>query len=114
MKSLLHTILITVGITAAITFGMSTTGVLDGFFYWPNTRKYDPPRTGWPEHTTIRFASRDKTELTGWFFPTPVESAKETVVHNHGSNGNIAYTSRNLVWLLDEGYNLCVRLPRIW
>ena len=106
MKTLFRTVLITIAITATITLGMRVTGVLDGFFYWPNTRTYDPPRSGWPDHTRIRFPSTDGTELTGWFFPPSGAARNGTVIHYHGSNGNIAYTARNLLWLVEEGYGL--------
>jgi hypothetical protein len=65
---------------------------------------YEAPGTGWPDHTTIRFTSRDSTELTGWFFSAALDSPRGTIIHYHGSNGNITYTARNL--LLGEGYNL--------
>lgn len=105
MRSLAKSLLITVAITLFICLALHLSGVFDGLYFRPNSRAYEPPTGGWRPHQEISFNSADSTKLVGWYFPAK-DSARGTVVHYHGSDGNITYTARNLMWLVDAGNNL--------
>ena len=104
MKSLIQSIFWTVAVTFAIGLVLRFTGVMDGFYYRPNNRSYDAPSGGWPAHDEHGFESEDGTRLHGWFFTA--QDPRGTILHLHGSDGNITATARNLLWLVDGGYNL--------
>lgn len=104
LKSIVQSVLISIAVTFAIGLGLRFTGVMDSFFFRPNDRVYDAPGSGWLEHRDVTFQSDDGTALHGWFFPA--QSPVGTIVHLHGSDGNITGTARNVIWLIESGYNV--------
>lgn len=95
--------LITKGITAL--FGEHSG---DKLFYLPKKdTPYTPKKYGY-KFENVTFASKDKTQLHGWFIPSKLGSkeAKATIVFSHGTSGSIAYHFGFISWLVDEGYNV--------
>lgn len=76
-------------------------------FYQPSGRQFFKPEAFKLAYEDIYFKSSDGTKLHGWFFKARGEGApKGTIVQFHGNAENISSHFLNLVWVINEGYNL--------
>jgi fermentation-respiration switch protein FrsA (DUF1100 family) len=84
--------------------------VLDSVFYYPSQTDHgNPGQEGLP-YEAVRFASRDGTELSGWFLPAAdgvdPKNVKGTVIHVHGNAENVSAHWQLVGWLTKRGYNV--------
>ena len=84
--------------------------VPDSFFYYPSQTDFGNPEQEGLKYETVRFASRDGTELSGWFLPVAggiePKNAKGTVIHVHGNANNVSEYWSLAGWLVTRGYNV--------
>jgi fermentation-respiration switch protein FrsA (DUF1100 family) len=96
---------ITLGITLAVSLVLSWSGFFQSQFFRPSRDDYGQHRDLGMTPEEVTFASRDGTQLHGWFLPATRE-AIGTVIHFHGSDRNISWTIKNCHWLVDAGFNV--------
>jgi fermentation-respiration switch protein FrsA (DUF1100 family) len=82
-------------------------GGCSSFLYFPSRGVYsDPARAGYPPED-VTFTSADGTKLHGWYFKgRGRRPAPALVVQFHGNAENLTTHFANLIWLVDEGYDL--------
>lgn len=84
--------------------------VLDQAFYYPSKTDYGNPGKEGLKYETVRFASRDGTQLSGWFLPAAhaadPRNAKGTVIHVHGNAENVSAHWPFVGWLSSRDYNV--------
>ncbi|MDR2000562.1 MAG: alpha/beta hydrolase [Zoogloeaceae bacterium] len=84
--------------------------ILDKAFYYPSQTNYGNPGQNGLKYEDVRFASRDGTQLSGWFVPAADVSdprrVKGTVIHVHGNAENISAHWPLVSWLPSRGYNV--------
>jgi hypothetical protein len=68
---------------------------------------YEPEKFGFGKEERF-FISYDGTELAYWKIPARGRSAKGNILQFHGNAENMSTHFINLLWLVDEGYNLYV------
>lgn len=94
---------------AVLVASQSGCGVQNVFFH-PDALVYSTPASLGLRYEAVKFASRDGTQLSGWFLPATVgaKSAKGTVIHYHGNAQNMTAHWRFVAWLPEQGYNVLV------
>lgn len=111
IREVLQTCAAATAITVAITLGISLilkfSGFFDRQFYRPSTRVYDAWKELGIEPESVTFPSADGTMLHGWFLRTEGDP-NGTVICFHGSDRNITFTSRNVYWLTQQGFQVFV------
>jgi fermentation-respiration switch protein FrsA (DUF1100 family) len=84
--------------------------VLDQAFYYPSKTDHGNPGQEGLKYETVRFTSRDGTQLSGWFLPVAhaadPRDAKGTVIHVHGNAENVSAHWPLVGWLSLRGYNV--------
>jgi len=84
--------------------------VVEDAFYYPSQTDYGNPGQDGLKYEAVRFASRDGTQLSGWFLPAAdvadSRNAKGTVIHVHGNAENISAHWPLAGWLATRGYNV--------
>ena len=80
---------------------------LDNLFYHPDHVLYATPEKDGYAYEDVQFASKDKTQLSGWFIPAKGE-ALGTVIHFHGNAQNMSAHYSFVSWLPSNGFNLFV------
>lgn len=84
--------------------------MLDTVFYYPSQTDHGNPGQEGLKYESVRFASRDGTELSGWFLPAAdtanPRGVKGTVIHVHGNAENMTAHWRLVGWLAKRGYNV--------
>ena len=80
---------------------------LDSLFYHPDNKVYASPQDDGYAYEEVTFASKDKTELSGWFIPAKGK-ALGTVIHFHGNAQNMTAHYSFVSWLPANGFNLFV------
>ncbi|MDR2711022.1 MAG: alpha/beta hydrolase [Burkholderiales bacterium] len=84
----------------------------DSAFYYPSQTDYGNPGQEGLIYEAVRFASRDGTQLSGWFLPavgvTNPRHAKGTVIHVHGNAANVSAHWQLSGWLTSRGYNVFI------
>lgn len=111
LRSVLISILrITLGIYGALVLlvlFMKFSGRVERMFFHPDSRVYGTPADLGLAYEDVRFASRDGTELTGWFV-SAASDAKGTVIHFHGNAQNMTAHFSFVNWLPRRGFNVFV------
>lgn len=111
IKDLLQTCALAVAITVVITLGVSfilkVSGFFDQQFYRPSARSYGVSKELGLQPESVNFDSVDATKLHGWFLRADAEPIG-TVICFHGSDRNITYTTGNVHWLTQHGFNVFV------
>src|SRR5262245_9102597 len=86
------------------------TGCVEQSFFYPDRVVYSTPDAAGLDYEAVTFASRDGTQLSGWFIPASGHRdpriAKGTVVHFHGNAQNMTSHWQFVSWLPKRGYNL--------
>jgi fermentation-respiration switch protein FrsA (DUF1100 family) len=77
-------------------------------YYQPSKKQYLDPAQFKITYENIYFPSRDGTKLHAWFFPTTSAKPKGTIVYAHGNAQNLSTHFLNLVWIIQQGYNLFI------
>lgn len=78
-------------------------GCMNHLFYQPRQEIFQTPPESCCEDVT--FDTRDGVKLHGWFIPADaVESG--TVIHFHGSFGNITWHYKQVAWMSEQGFNV--------
>ncbi|MBU1171047.1 MAG: alpha/beta hydrolase [Proteobacteria bacterium] len=80
-------------------------GCANGLFYHPNQNDYSNPSDSGLVYEDVTFASKDGTQLHGWFIPARGQ-AWATVIHFHGNAANISAHLRFVSWLPYKGCNV--------
>ena len=75
-------------------------------FFQPDNWVAQPPQTLGVKYENVHFASEDKTDLNGYFFPSIRTPAAGTVVHFHGRAQNVTFHYALSSWLAREGFNV--------
>ena len=94
-------------ITLALFISSIAHAGLDDLFYHPDNKVYTTPKKDGYAFEEVVFASRDKTELSGWFIPAKGK-ALGTVIHFHGNAQNMTAHYSYVSWLPASGFNLFV------
>ena len=94
-------------ITLALSISSIAHAGLDDLFYHPDNKVYATPKNDGYAFEEVVFASRDKTELSGWFIPAKGK-ALGTVIHFHGNAQNMSAHYSYVSWLPASGFNLFV------
>ncbi len=85
---------------------------MHGFYYYPDSIQYDTPERAGLKYEEVTFASKDGTQLFGWFVPAAgvnsPRDAKGTVVHMHGNAQNMTSHWAFVKWLPERGFNVFV------
>ena len=79
--------------------------VIDAQFFRPSDRNFAQHEELGLTPEDVSFESGDGTRLFGWFLPTAGEP-RGTVIHYHGSDGNLSRTIRHVDWLPQAGFNV--------
>jgi fermentation-respiration switch protein FrsA (DUF1100 family) len=79
-----------------------------GLFYFPDRTLLHDPKTLGLTPQEIFFPSADGTKLFAWHLRHKKGKAKGLILQYHGNAENLSSHYLNLVWLLDEGYDLLV------
>ncbi|MGE3608742.1 MAG: alpha/beta hydrolase [Bacteriovoracaceae bacterium] len=77
-------------------------------FYQPTRIGYVDPARLKLSYQDIYFSSLDGVKLHSWFFKSTTKSSKGTLIFFHGNAQNLSAHYLNLIWVLNEGYNLFV------
>lgn len=114
-RDLLFHLVLSVGITLAISLVISSVFSFSGFF---ESQFFRPSRKVFSDFGDLKipfqectFKSTDGTELNGYFIRASMKSkpnAKSigTVIHFHGSDRNVSFTAKNSAWLARHGFNV--------
>ena len=100
------------GLIALIPLSFVTLVDMHGFYYYPDSIQYHTPTRDGLKYEDVRFASKDGTQLSGWFVSAVgVQSprdAKGTVIHMHGNAQNMSSHWMFVDWLPKRGFNVFV------
>jgi fermentation-respiration switch protein FrsA (DUF1100 family) len=77
-------------------------------FFYPDNKLYELPEHFGIKYDTVRFSSKDKTELVGIFLHSSTTPVKGTVIHFHGNAENISSHFGFSYWLTAHGYQVFV------
>lgn len=87
------------------------TGCAHRLFYYPDNQDHGgTPAAHGQKFEQVKFASKDGTQLTGWFIPgsqsTNTHDAVGTVIHVHGNAANMTAHWPLVSWLPARGFNV--------
>lgn len=77
-------------------------------FYQPSRHEYLNPLKIKLSYQDVYFPASDGVKLHSWFFKSTIPQSKGTLIFFHGNAQNISSHYLNLIWILNEGYNLFV------
>lgn len=96
---------ISVAIIIAITLALKWTGFFNSEFYRPSNQDFGQHQKLSLTPEDVYFDSEDGTRLHGWFIAAQGDPFG-TVIHFHGSDGNISNSVKNSYWLSAYGFNV--------
>jgi len=85
--------------------GLLLPGCFNSAFYHPDRSPGKTPADYQLPFEEVFFNSGERPGLHGWFVPA-IGSPAGTVVHFHGSYGNLSHAFRQVHWLPAEGFNV--------
>lgn len=97
---------------AVLVLSILLAGCVSRPFYYPDKLQYSTPASLGLAFEPAQLASKDGTQLSGWFIPATgyqnPKDAKATLVHFHGNAQNMSAHWQFVSWLPPQGYNVFV------
>lgn len=87
-----------------ILFFLSLLSGCSKLFFYPHRQFYENFNLFLYKYEDVYFYTKDGVMLHGWFFPS--KENKATVLFFHGNAENISTHINNVLWLINNGYNV--------